>query len=64
VKINFEYRNPTPTHCDVAIFVNGAFTGTLTLRQEEIVIFSMILHAGCVKEFDSFLSSGKSQVEA
>jgi hypothetical protein len=58
MKITLEYRNPTPSHCDVAVFVNGALSGTLTLRQEEVGGFSQILQYGCATGIDTFLSRG------
>lgn len=61
--IILEYRNPTPSHCDVAVFVNGALTGTLRLRQEEVVGFQQIVSAGCKTPLDSFLSRGTPDPE-
>ena len=58
MKIVLEYRNPTPSHCDVAVFVNGALTGVLTLRQEELGSFQMVLETGLTLAEDSFLSRG------
>ncbi len=58
--ITFDYRNPTPGHCDIAIFINGALTGTLRLRQEEIVGFQQIVTHGCLKPLDTFNAKGKS----
>ena len=46
MKIKFDYRNATPGHCDVAVFVNGGLAGILRLRQEEIVGFEQIVRAG------------------
>lgn len=58
MKITIEYRNPTPTHCTVAIWVNGGFAGELTLRQEELGGFQYILADGCVDGYDEFLAKG------
>lgn len=58
MRIVLEYRNPSPTHCDVVIWVNGAFTGTLTLRQEELITFQDIIAQGVDQEFDTFTSRG------
>ncbi len=63
MKIHIEYRNPTPMHCDVVVFINGANAGKLVLRQEEIVGFQQIVSGGCVKGIDTFLSSGRSQLK-
>lgn len=60
MKIILEYRNPTASHCNVAVFVNDALAGVLTLRQEELGSFDMIVAAGCVKGMDEFSSRGKS----
>ena len=58
MKITFDYRRPTSSHCDIAIFVNGALAGTLTLRQEELVDFQMIVTGGCDIRKDKFLATG------
>jgi hypothetical protein len=58
MKISLDYRNPTPSHCDVAIFINGAYVGTLRLGQEDIVGFQQILDHGCVKGLDVFRATG------
>jgi hypothetical protein len=56
--IVLDYRNPTPTHCQVAVFVNGALTGVLTLRQEELVSFDQIMSIGCAGDMDTFVGKG------
>jgi hypothetical protein len=43
MKITLEQRHPTPSHCDLAVFVNGANAGTLTLRLEEMGPFLQII---------------------
>jgi hypothetical protein len=58
VKIALEYRHPTPSHCDVAVFVNGALTGVLCLRQEEVDAFARIVLDGCLRNLDLFLERG------
>lgn len=58
MKIVLEYRNPTPAHCDVVIFVNDALAGEIRLRQEELISFQMIICNGCHSTFDTFLSKG------
>ena len=58
MKITLEYRNPSPSHCDVAVFINGALTGILTLRQDEIGSFDQIISHGCAKDIDYFLGRG------
>jgi len=60
MKITFDYRNATPSHCDVAIFVNGALAGELKLRQDEIAAFQQIVQRGTDPERDSFDSGGQS----
>lgn len=63
MRITLDYRNPTPSHCGVAIFVNGALAGTLTLRQDEIVSFQQILAAGC-QTFGDKLGPNTGRIEA
>lgn len=46
IKLMVEYRNPTPAHCDLAVWVNGGFAGMLRLRQEEISTFQDLLING------------------
>jgi hypothetical protein len=58
MNITLDYRNPTPSHCDVAIFVNGAFTGQIRLRQEEIDSFQHIISQGMTLPQDEFLATG------
>lgn len=58
MKITLEYRNPSPTHCEVVIWVNGANAGTLTLRQNELFPFQHIIATGTDTSFDTFLSRG------
>lgn len=58
MKITLDYRNPTPTHCAVAVFINGALTGTLVLRQEELLPFQMVLSNGLSMPQDEFVSTG------
>ena len=57
MKITLEYRNPTSTHCNVAVFINGALAGTLCMRQEELGTFDMIIHHGA-GTMDTVLSRG------
>ena len=64
MKITIEFRNPTPAHCDVVVFVNGANTGVLRLRQDEVVGFSQILSLGCRGEMDSFVGRGNPNPES
>jgi hypothetical protein len=58
MRITLEFRRPTPSHCTVAVFINGALAGELTLRQEEIGAFHQIVAHGCSADMDSFLSTG------
>lgn len=58
MKITLEYRNPSPTHCDVVFWVNGDNAGALTLRQEELIPFQHILATGTDNPFDTFLTRG------
>lgn len=52
------YRNPSPGHCEVVIFVNGAQAGVIKLRQEEITGFQQIMQHGCFQNIDTFRATG------
>lgn len=58
MKITVDYRNPTPSHCDAAIFINGALAGVLKLRQEELDVFQHIILHGLDSKRDEFLGTG------
>jgi len=58
MKITLDYRNPTPSHCDVAFFINGKNVGTLRLGQEDILTFQSIMFDGPDKFLDEVLSTG------
>lgn len=59
MKIILDFRNPTPSHCDVAVFINGALAGVLTLRQDEVGSFHQIIEHGLsLLPTDAFLSTG------
>ena len=64
MKITLDYRNPTPSHCDVAVFVNGALAGVLTLRQEELLTFQHIIVTGMDSRRDEFLGTGNPDAHA
>lgn len=58
MRITLDYRRPTPSHCTIGVFVNGALAGELVLRQDEVVAFQQIVSFGCFATMDSFLSTG------
>jgi len=58
MKIHLDYRNPTPSHCDVAFFLDGALAGTLTLRQNELIGFQQVIVNGMHSRFDTFVATG------
>lgn len=58
MKIHLDYRSPTPTHCQIVVYVNGAYAGTLTLRQDELVDFQQIIVSGQSTPTDEFLGTG------
>jgi hypothetical protein len=60
MKITLDYRKPTPSHCDVAVYVNGALAGILTLRQDELIPFQQIIVNGMRPpgQGDEFLGTG------
>ena len=57
--ISIDFRNPTPSHCEVAIFVNGAQAGVITLRQDELMDFQSIILDGAAKIPIPARSTGK-----
>jgi len=57
MKVHLDYRNPTPSHCDVAVFLDGAYTGTLRLRQADVLTFQHIVVTGLGPQ-DEFLGTG------
>lgn len=62
--ITLVYRYPTPMHCGVSIFVNGALAGNIILRQSEVGGFQQIVERGCVKGIDTFLAKGSPEYVA
>lgn len=58
MRIVLDFRNPTPAHCDVAVFVNGALSGVLKLRQDEIGDFHQVVSHGLSLSTDQFMSTG------
>jgi hypothetical protein len=58
MRIALDYRHPTPSHCDVAVFINGALAGVLTMRQEEIGHFQHIVWTGMQMSDDKFSATG------
>ena len=59
MKITLDFRDPTSSHCDVAVFVNGALTGVLRMRQDEIGSFHQVIeHGMSLLSTDEFLSTG------
>ncbi len=58
MRITLDYRNPTPSHCEVALFVNGALAGVLTLRQEELDVFQDVIVRGLHMPGDWFEAYG------
>jgi hypothetical protein len=59
MKISLDYRNPTPSHCEVAVFVNNALAGVLTLRREEVEVFNSIVQRGADSQHDEVSSQGE-----
>lgn len=57
MNITIEYRNPSPSHCEVVVWINGGNAGTLTLRQDELISFQTILASGMLPG-DKFLGRG------
>ena len=63
MKITLDYRNPTPAHCDVAVFVNGALSGVLRLQQGDVDSFQHVIITGLTLETDKFLATGRSTLK-
>ena len=61
IRIALNYRNPTPSHCDVAIFINGALAGVLTLRQNEIAPFRQVISEGMTRHTENLLATERNQ---
>ena len=61
--IVLRYQDPTPAHCDVAVFINGALTGVLKLRQEELSHFQHIVAYGIQSNRDSFVAKGNPDLK-
>jgi len=61
MKINIEFRSPTPSHVEIAIFLDGGYTGTITTTIGEAACLHQILFHGCAKGIDSFSSKGSIQ---
>ena len=58
MKIHLHYRDPTRTHCCVGISIDGVLTGTLCLRQEELIPFQMLFINGMHPKLDEVTSTG------
>lgn len=58
MRITLDYRNPSPSHCRVGVFVNGACAGEICLRQEEIVTFQTVIQHGLSMPEDVFRGTG------
>ena len=58
MRVHLDYRHPTPAHCQVAVFIDGALAGTLCLRQDEVAGFTQIVAGGCVSGIDIFQGTG------
>jgi hypothetical protein len=58
MKIALDYRNPTPSHCEVAVLINGTLAGVLTIRQEDVDVFEDVIKTGLHLPGDSFSARG------
>ena len=58
MNITLRYRHPTQTHCDVVVLIDDVVTGTLVLRQGDLMTFEHILIHGMLVNGDTFLSMG------
>ncbi len=63
IDLAIEFRDPTPSHCDVAVWINGAMAGTLRVRQEEVMTLQDLFLRGIQKRAgDTFVSRGSPEV--
>lgn len=46
MNVHLDYRNQTPAHVHVAIFVNHGLTGVLCLRRDEVQQFESVFRRG------------------
>lgn len=58
MKVHIKYENPTGAHVQLRLFINGALSGVLTLRNEEVEDFQHIMVDGCSNGVDGFRASG------
>lgn len=45
MRISIEVKKQSPVHTTIAVFVNGAYSGSLVLRNEEVREFRTIISA-------------------
>lgn len=58
MKVHLDYRNPTPLHCEVGVFLDGVYCGALTLRQDDVLTFQHIILHGIDDIRDTFQGTG------
>jgi hypothetical protein len=67
MKIHIRLDDSNAAHTRLSVFVNGAYTGALCLRTEEVVTFLMILRsdftAGRAMPGDTYLETGRLWVD-
>lgn len=59
MKIHLKANFANGIHTRFNVYVNGAYCGTLTMRDEEASSFHQIVSHGCCNLVDEFLSSGE-----
>lgn len=59
MKIHLRAESANGHHTKFSVFINGALSGTLTMREDEAVAFHMIVFTGANKDLDQVVSTGK-----
>jgi hypothetical protein len=60
VNIRLHFSNSTTNHCDVGIYIDNELTGTLRLKQTEVVPFQMVIING-LHHTDAFVATGSAE---
>ena len=60
IVLEYHVKGPIVPHRQVDVMINGEYTGTLTLRQDEVESFDQIIKRGCAAGIDTILVNGKS----
>ena len=58
MNITLIHKNPTPTHCEIEVIIDGDSVGILRPKQSRIGLLNIILTEGINPKFDTFVSKG------